>query len=229
MRFFWRGRRPGGVAAETGAGGGRARLRPRLKPSAVTPLEDRRLPAVASVVVTAFPQVLQPPDGKYLPVVITGTVQQAVQTNLPGKPTYTNPPPFAELYDIQQRDGQAPGPGLATVKVTDQYRHDEPRGYAALQLVSTRNFFRGSTAAVPQAVTGVIRQYTYVFYTHLQAQRSSTQAGGRLYHVNVFASDQDGGSDTTISVLVPRNPIPPGGAAVLTTTLNTARLSHRRR
>jgi hypothetical protein len=85
--------------------------RSRRRPE-VDALEERRLLAVSNLVVTAVPNILSPPDGRYVPVTVSG---QLVATSAS--------PPKGFFF------------------VTDQYRAIEPRGAVALHPASTANLF----------------------------------------------------------------------------------------
>jgi hypothetical protein len=86
----------------------RAKPRRRAVPE-LTPLEDRML-LYFSVEATAVPSTLWPPNGRFVPVTISGTLREfSIQGNKP----------------IFQKLG---GPKKANFQVVDEYRRDEPQG-----------------------------------------------------------------------------------------------------
>ncbi len=80
----------------------------RLAPQ-VAPLEDRQL-LYFSVAATAVPSVIWPPNGRYVPVVVSGTFKE-----------------FA-LVNSKQVFENLSGPKVANFQVVDEYHRDEPAG-----------------------------------------------------------------------------------------------------
>lgn len=80
----------------------------------LTPLEDRVL-QYFSVDATVVPSTLWPPNDRYVPVTVTGTLREFSVVN--------NKQVFQELG----------GPKRATFQVTDEYRRDEPSGPIQLE------------------------------------------------------------------------------------------------
>ena len=196
MKRFWPWPRGGRV--------GDAGERPRrtLRPEFL-PLEDRTTPVISSVTVVPDPKVILPADGRYVPVTVSGKITQTIVTDLPGHVTVT--PPQSELDALNARNERVPPPGQVVVRVTDQYRRDEPRLMTTYGPSGTadRTFFQPATKFSPTAIAGLIRVYEYSFTINLQAKASNTQGGGRHYYINVFSSDKDGGNDATGAVFVP--------------------------
>jgi hypothetical protein len=86
----------------------RAKPRRRAVPE-LAPLEDRML-LFFNVAASAVPNTLWPPNGRFVPVTITGTLREfSLQGNKP----------------IFQKLG---GPKKANFQVVDEYRRDEPAG-----------------------------------------------------------------------------------------------------
>ncbi|WP_422925002.1 hypothetical protein [Singulisphaera sp. PoT] len=84
---------------------GRRRLEPQL-----APLESRQLLYFSPAVATAVPSTLWPPNGGYVPVVVSGTFREFALVN--DKPVFT----------------LLPGPKQASFNVVDEYHKDEPSG-----------------------------------------------------------------------------------------------------
>lgn len=97
------GLRPGRLWA--GPSRGSRRLTPE-----VAPLEGRALMAFATVSATAVPSTLWPPNGRYVPVEVSGEFAEFVVVN--------NKQVFKNL----------PGPKQANLTVVDEYHKDEPYG-----------------------------------------------------------------------------------------------------
>jgi hypothetical protein len=184
----------------------RGRTRARRRNLEFTTLEDRRLLTVGTVTAVVTPSILVPPDGRFVPVTVTGSIFQVVDFVFPG-PQKTPPPP-AELAKIDAGNATRPFPGKALFQVTDQYRRDEPRGHIPIHLVATVNSFIPGTGST-NAIERLLRQFTYTVTFHLQAKRSTRLPVGRHYYILVAAGDQDGGDGTTVAVLVPRDPAHP--------------------
>src|SRR5690242_17165768 len=97
------------IGRTSGSGTGRSRRRP-WRP-AVDGLEGRRLLTVVKLTVMASPQILTPPNGRYVPVRVTGSLEQ--------------------LQSIRPK---------GFFYVTDQYGAIEPRGRVALHQVENIPF-----------------------------------------------------------------------------------------
>jgi hypothetical protein len=177
------------------------RRRARRSRVELTALEDRRLPAIAAVTAVAAPRFLFPPDGQYVPVVVTGSVTQVITYNLPGHQTVA--PTGKPLAGILAKIAVQPYP-TASIQVTDQYRADEPRAAITLQLTGTRNFFNKSTPANPTAAEGQLRTFSYTSTIFLQAGLGE-HSNGRQYFINVYASDSAGGLGANVFTYVPRH------------------------
>lgn len=193
MRFFWRLLRP-----RT-----RTRTRPRSRCRVeLTILEDRRLLTIGEITAAANPNILLPPNGRLVPVTISGEVGQLLLNQLPGHPT-AKPANYDAL--VASLESQ-PGPGTVLGQVTDEYRLLEPRVRATLRLVGNNPFFNpASSANAGTAVVGVNRTLRYSFTVYLQAARSTNVKDGRAYNVAVGVEDPGGGSGKTITVLVPKD------------------------
>jgi hypothetical protein len=179
------------------------RRRPPRARVEITALEDRRLLAIGAVTATSKPQFLFPPNGRFVPVVVTGSITQVITYNLPGHQTVA--PTGRPLAGILAKIARQPFPA-ASVQVTDQYREVEPRAALHLQLTGTRNFFNRSTPANPTAVEGQLRTFSYTTTIFLQAGLGAN-SNGRQYFINVYASDSAGGLGANDFTYVPRHEI----------------------
>ncbi len=141
----------------------------------LSPLEDRQLLTVAAVTVEANPDILSPPDGRFVQVDVTGTVTVFVEA-----PTAATQPRVPET----------------SFQVTDEFRRIEPRG--PVTLVKLNDFSFQSQGQNYNA-----SNYTYEFPITLQASRSSRDSDGRQYSLLVGAEDHENGQGTTIPILVP--------------------------
>ena len=79
--------------------------------------------AVTAVTAAADPHLLFPPNGRYVPIVITGAVTQVIVYNLPRYET-THPTPRQQAT-IDHAIALQPDPNTL-ISVSDQYRQDEP-------------------------------------------------------------------------------------------------------
>ena len=77
----------------------------------ITALEDRKLLFVGTITAVATPQLLFPPNGRYVPVAVVGTIIESG----PHAPT-------------------------AFFQVTDEYRRDEPRAHLELVRTSSTTY-----------------------------------------------------------------------------------------
>lgn len=89
----------------------RSRPSPRRFLASVDALEGRQLLTFAIQTVQITPQVLWPPNGRFVPVHVSGT---AIEFHYPGHP----PTQFIDL----------PGPKVGQFHVTDEYRQNNPFG-----------------------------------------------------------------------------------------------------
>jgi hypothetical protein len=96
----------------------------RLRPK-VDGLEDRRLLNIDKFLVTATPKVLRPPDGRFVPVTVSGSFETSIGSK-----------PKGFFY------------------VTDQYGRIEPRGAVALHTAGAPNLFSFSFTIYLQAKRG---------------------------------------------------------------------------
>ncbi len=162
----------------------------------------------------AAPRFLFPPNGREVPVVVTGAVTQVITYNLPGHQTVA--PTGRPLAGILAKIAQQPYP-VASAQVTDQYRADEPQAAIPLHLTGTRNFFNRSTPLNPTAVEGQLRTFSFTFTLHLQAGLGA-HSNGRQYFINVYASDSAGGLGANVFTYVPRHVLPHAAQASAHTT-----------
>jgi len=170
----------------------------------VANLEDRRLLTIGTVTAVADPKVLAPADGRVIPVTVTGTITQVIVQNLSG--VRKAPPPARVLAAIQAQEARQPAPKTALGQVNDQFHEIAPQVRSPLHLTGTQTFFNPSTSSNPTAAVGLIRNFSYTLTVNLQASAGG-QADGRHYNITVSASDRDGASGTTISVVVPHGPM----------------------
>jgi hypothetical protein len=177
-----------------------------------TSLEERCMPFIGSVNAVAAPKILVPANGRFVPVTVTGTINQVILDDLPGHPTA--PPPALQLDAIHARNESQPIP-TAFSFVTDAYRRVEPRVLLSLHRIDDATFFTPATATNPTAVVGLSRDFSYSFTIHLQAQRSDRFPYGRQYDITIAAGDEDTGGGTTIAVLVPREVIHRNGRTLI--------------
>ncbi|MGE5756086.1 MAG: hypothetical protein ACM35G_10295, partial [Planctomycetaceae bacterium] len=89
-----------------------------------TRLEGRWMPYIGPVTAAADPKILLPADGRFIPVTVTGKINQVILFDLPGHPTVA--PPAPQLDAIHARNERQPIP-KAIGFVTDAYRRVEPR------------------------------------------------------------------------------------------------------
>lgn len=188
-----------------------ARARIRRSHLEVTALEDRNLLFITTLTAVAHPLLLVPPNGRYVPVTVSGTITQSILDQLPGRPTVAPPP--AKLAAINAANAKQPTPKAAIFQVTDQYRRDEPRGAAPLHQLTNVTFFSPVTKTSTTAYVGLVRKFSYSFTVNLQAQRSDRFPVGRHYYIDVAATDNDGGFGKTVAILVPLDVTPPAGPA----------------
>ncbi|HEV3166962.1 MAG TPA: hypothetical protein VGZ22_23240 [Isosphaeraceae bacterium] len=191
MGFFWNRRDRDGRAS---------RQKRHQRHLEFTILEDRQVPTIVTVTAVAFPRALEPANGRFLPVVVSGTVKQSLTQVLAGNVTSLPP---AELAALQAKLAAEPTPGRALAQVTDRYRRVEPRVRAPLHQIGSTNIFAPASKTNPTAVVGVVRDFTYTLTVFLQAKNGKF-GPPRQYDINVSAGDQNGGAGTTIGVGVPR-------------------------
>jgi hypothetical protein len=164
------------------------RRRSRRCAVGVSPLEGRTLMTVTSVTEAVTPNVLWPPSGQYRLVTVSGDINQTVNVTH----AKTNPVP------------DAPRVGL---KVTDEYRLDEPRTPVTLRRTSL-NFVTIPVTVdhitVPQTYAQAVYHYSVSF--HLQPKRSLDVPDGRHYDLAIGATDDDNGLGKTVPVVVPLRP-----------------------
>lgn len=152
---------------------------------------------IGAVTAVATPRLL-PDNGKFVPVTVTGTIEQVLVTDL-GQATV--PPPASQLAAIDAANEAKPRPKEVLGVVTDEYRTDEPRvRTTALQFVNSGTYFAPFSATNPTAVEGLIRNFSYSFTLRLQAKHHSIS---RQYDIGVFATDNDNTGQKNIAVLVP--------------------------
>jgi hypothetical protein len=200
-RPWWPWRSPAGKVA-------RASRRRQACRVEVDLLEGRRLFAtgLSGLTVTVTPQVLIPPNGRYVPVTISGKLTEDLTTNLSGNPTVPPPPSVKDPIDARNESQAFP---IVSVTVTDEYRQDEPRARAPLVLVGSHTFFFPGTKANPIAVEGLERDFTFSSTIFLQAKRSLDIPDGRHYYILVAARADQVVTSQTVPVIVPLHPLPP--------------------
>src|SRR5512135_3356113 len=73
-----------------------------------TRLEERWMPFIGPVTAVADPKILVPADGRFVPVTVTGKINQVILFDLPGHPTFA--PPAPKLDAIHARNESQPIP-----------------------------------------------------------------------------------------------------------------------
>jgi hypothetical protein len=177
-----------------------------------TSLEERCMPFIGPVTAVADPKLLVPADGRFVPVTVTGKINQVILFDLPGHPTAA--PPAPQLDAIHARNERQPIP-TAFSFVTDAYRRVEPRVRLSLHQIDSVTGFSPATPTNPTAVVALSRNFTYTFTIYLQARRSEHIPFGRQYDITVAAGDADSGGGTTIAVLVPHDVIHRKGRTII--------------
>jgi hypothetical protein len=157
--------------------------------------------AVTSVTATAEPTPLFPPSGRYVPITVSGTITQVLAYNLPHYET-TRPTP-RQMATINLAFAKQAAPATS-IQVTDQYRQDEPAVNISIQETGTQSFFNASNPYVPQAVAGLIRNFSYTKTIYLQ-NKLGPYANQRQYAVDVYAQDTAGGLAANAFVYIPRH------------------------
>ncbi len=184
-------------ASRTGRGAGRA-LRPAL-----TTLEDRRLLTIGTIVATVTPHILEP-VGRFVPVTVSGTIQQGISATVPGNPA-TKPGPSV-LAPLDAANANAAAPGKAMVQVVDQYRADEPTVLVPLTQISTANYYIPRTKITPRvyspAAEDLVRTFSFSTTLYLQAKLGAN-SHGRQYVIFVSATDQNGPGGKDLFAFVP--------------------------
>lgn len=168
-----------------------------LKPEA-TLLEDRRLLSIGTITATVTPQIL-PNVGRFIPVTVSGTIQQGIPGTVPGNPA-TKPGP-AVLAPIDAHNATQPAPGKAMIQVVDQYRADEPILLPPLSQISANNFYLPRTKYTP-AAEDLVRTFSFSSTFYLQA-KLGTYSHGRQYVLFVSATDQSGPAVKDLFAFVP--------------------------
>jgi len=90
----------------------RSQPSPRRFQAAVDALEERQLLTFSIKTVQVQPQILFPPNGRFVPVQISGTAIEFHFNPATGKVTFNN----------------QPGPKIGQFHVTDEYRQNNPTG-----------------------------------------------------------------------------------------------------
>jgi hypothetical protein len=119
---------------------------------------------------------------------------------------------------VETRLADRPIPGAAILQVTDQYRQDEPLVFAPIQNVQmvfqvayTPYFVTvDHKTIVIQTPTAIqlIRNYTYSFSFHLQAE-ANPGTNGRQYAVTIYDVDGESGGQSNFAIYVPNQSTAP--------------------
>jgi hypothetical protein len=185
---LWKRRRPSKGPMD------RRRHRRRLE---FLTLEERQVPTPVSITAVASPNVL-PDNGRFVPVTISGTVEQVLTTDL-GKAM--TPPPADTRATIDAALESKPGPKL-DIFVTDEYGTIEPRLFRTLSQITVSNtFFNPFNSSNGQhANVALVRDFSYSFTVNLQAR---SHAISRQYSINVSAVDNGTVVQQNIAAFVP--------------------------